>query len=352
MRILIVKPSSLGDIIHTLVAFDYLRAALPEAEFDWLANTEYTDFVGGLDGVARVLPFPRGRFRRRRFPLWIPGFYSWLRTLRHEYDVAVDFQGLQRSGLMTRFSGARRRFGFRNARELAWLHYDKAVELPSSTAHASARYLHLARSVCEFFGAEVPEPETFQRAWRLALPTAVSAFSAPELDEGPRGNIIGLCPGSRWPSKNWTADHWARLAESLESAGCRPLFLGGGGERTLIEGIQACSDRPLRSICGRTTIWQSAALLARCHAVVSVDSAPLHLAASLGVPTVALFGPTDPARVAPRYGEHVVVRQESLSCLACYRRKCPLTKRLCLPEVDPQRVLGALTEVGLCLQGV
>jgi ADP-heptose:LPS heptosyltransferase len=131
-----------------------------------------------------------------------------------------------------------------------------------------------------------------------------------------------------------------------------PVFVGAPGEEPLAqEAIISARADGARTLAwdfvGKLSLWETACLLARAHAVVTVDSAPLHIAAYVGTPTISLFGPTDPARVAPRGSQHRVV-QEELDCLACYRRRCPLPRRACLPDLHAERVLAALETFEEC----
>lgn len=376
VKVLIVKPSSLGDILHTAPAVELLATRRPECRLTWLVNEEYSEFVKDLPGVSEVISFPRGRFRLRRFPLWVPEALSWSRALRQGFDLAMDFQGLQRSGLMSQASGAKERFGFRDARELAWLHYSHPVEVPRAVIHAVDRNLYLVRKALadsrllrkahgDLAPSAVEDEDIeagFASNWCLKVPPAALAFAEKALAGGFSGSSsvdsqgaasppIALCPGARWESKRWPTGRWAELSDALhhESVPFRPILLGGAGDAALLDLILAQASAPIESFVGKTTVWQTAALLKKCAAAVGVDSAPLHLAQSLGVPSVSLFGPTDPSRVGPRGQLHRVLQRENLECNGCYHRACPLPRRLCLPEIPAQTVVAALKD--FCLKG-
>jgi lipopolysaccharide heptosyltransferase I len=359
VKVLVVKPSSLGDILHAAPAVELLSSGHPERRLTWLTNEEYVDFVKDLPGVSEVIGFPRGRFRWRRFPRWLPEAISWSKALSRGFDVAIDFQGLQRSGLMASLSGAGERFGFGDARELAWLHYTHRVEVPQATLHAVDRNLLLARKACstssqlrgvEKHPAEPVDDHDFALGWRLAIPAPALSFAAVALESRPCPPVA-LCPGTRWESKRWPVRRWAELIDALsrEKDLPRPILLGGAGDSEEAAAILKLASAPAESFVGRVTLWQTAALLKHCAAAVAVDSANLHLAASLGIPSVSLFGPTDPARVAPRGSQHRVLQRQDLECNGCYRRSCPLPRRLCLPETPAEAVVAALK--GFCLKG-
>ena len=353
VKILVVKPSSLGDLLNAAPAVELLSRAPSKPSISWVVNEEYTDFVKSFPGVAEVIPFPRQRMRWGSFPRWVPGIVRWLRGLRRDFQVAVDFQGLQRSGLMTRFSRAPERFGLRDARELGWIHYNRRILLSPECIHALDRCIDLAGQVlarsaflgCDpaAAGRELEFWKAGMGAWRLPVPEEHRSFAKAALgDDG--ASRVALCPGARWKSKLWPAESWIDLVRRIRSAHPRIelLVLGGSGEVETATRICEGSGDAVKSWAGETTPWQAAALLERCRAAVTLDSALLHMAASLGVPTVSLFGPTDPARLAPRGPGHRVLRRSGLECLACRERRCPLPRRQCLVDIPAEDVLEAL----------
>ena len=352
VKVLVIKPSSLGDIIHAAGGVESIARRCPDCQVSWLVNEEYASFVSELPGVYEALPFPRGRFRRQRFPLWLPEVASWLRGLRRGFDVAVDLQGLQRSGLMARFSGARERFGPLTARELGWIHYNRRIAIPDELHHAVDRVNYLVEQVIArsaFLlsdGGGGPPPV---RTFRMPVPPAAGDLPRAELGDDlgdDQRDILALCPGTRWPSKRWPAERWVELLELLgkRQPRLRPVFLGAPAEATSIEAIVGKATVPSRSLAGRIDLWGAAAVLESAVAAVTMDSAPLHLAAAVGTPTISLFGPTDPGRVAPRGPRHQVLRKD-LDCLRCYCKECPLERRACLPDIGAEEVLEALEKV-------
>jgi ADP-heptose:LPS heptosyltransferase len=348
--VLLIKPSSLGDIIHCAPAAELIARSRADCRLTWLANEEYASFVRELPGVADVIAFPRQRFRGRRFPFWIAEAALWCRGLRRGFDVAVDLQGLQRSGLMARLSGARERFGPADARELAALHYNRAIDLPAGLEHATDRLLHLAMEVLKRSALLGAPPSG---APLRAAPLAPPAWARREADEllgrGKRA-ILALCPGARWRSKLWPEERWAELLGLLAARrpDLRPVFLGGREEQGFAAAVIARAGAPGENLAGKASLWVTAAILARSLAAVTLDSAPLHLAAAAGTPTLALFGPTEPRRVAPRGPAHAILRRD-LDCLGCYARRCPLVRHACLPDIRAEEVFETLA--GMLAQG-
>ncbi len=350
LKVLVIKPSSLGDIIHCAEAVESIARARLDCRVSWVVNSEYADFVRELPGVFDALAFPRSRFRLSRFPFWLPEAASWFVSLRQGFDVAVDFQGLQRSGLMALWSGAQERFGFREAREASWIYYNRPVEVPRSLCHAGDKVNYLASQVLERSdllssasrAQTVPGTSENGERFRITVPNAVHEAVRSVLGDV-RGPILALCPGSRWASKRWPTARWVELLGLLAKAhsDVHPVFLGAPDERAEIEAIIGEARVPADCLAGRVDLWQTAAVLESAVAAVTMDSAPLHLAVAVGTPTVSLFGPTDPERVGPRGEEHRILRKD-LDCLGCYERECPLERRVCLPEVDAREVLEAV----------
>lgn len=347
VNVLIIKPSSLGDIIHSFRAVERIARARADCRVTWLVNEEYASFVRELPGVAEVLPFPRRKLGLRRFPWCVPHAARWLADLRRGFDVAVDLQGLQRSGFMARLSGARERFGPRDAREFAWLHYNLPISVPPSLRHAVDRLEYVAAAVCQKSAVLSAWPEkSAGTPVQLPVPAVARREATRILGEDEHRPVLLLCPGTRWSSKLWPASRWAEFLD-ISAQRCpqlRPIFLGAPGEEALVREILSQTTVAAADLTGKTPVWTTAAVMERAAAVVTMDSAPLHLAAAVGVPTVALFGPTDPERVAPQGRRHRVVRLD-LDCLACYERTCPLPRRVCLEDLSAERVVDALAEV-------
>lgn len=366
VKVLIIKPSSLGDIIHAAGAVERIATAAPDIQLTWVANEPYVSFVRGLPGVDDVLSFPRQRFVAGRFPLFLPEAIAWARKLRG-FDIAVDLQGLQRSGLMARLSGAEERFGPRDARELARLHYNQPIDIPAGLLHAVDRLDFVADAVIERSAvlarargddrAAPSRPDPDERSadpfggrlpFRLTIPHA-SRDEAAALLKGTE-RAVALCPGTRWASKRWPVSRWARLVRGMTTdlRGVRPVILGAADEQQLVREILSQADvagvAPL-NLVGKGDLWTTAAILERATCVVALDSAQLHLAATVGTPTVSLFGPTDPLRFAPRGDEHRVLRREELTCLGCHKRECPLERRACLPDLEVETVLEAVRDL-------
>ena len=291
MRILIIKPSSLGDVVHALPTVSLIRRKFPEAHITWLINDSFASLLQHCPIIDEVLPFERGRFRS----LWqLPRFTGFLTMLHGKrFDVVVDLQGLLRSGLMSWGTRAPRRIGLSDAREGARLFYNEIVDVPR--AHAVERYLGAARHLgCDSTPIEFP----------LGVSSQVKC-------EG----LIGVNPSARWATKLWGSEKFAELVRRLPHE--RVVLTGSAGEREEIGKIaQGC-----RNLAGETDLFQLAELYRRCAVVITNDSGPMHVAAAVGTPVVGIFGPTDPSLTGPYGKEHVIFRAD-IPCSPCFRDHC------------------------------
>jgi lipopolysaccharide heptosyltransferase I len=317
-RILIVKLSSLGDLFHALPAVHNLKVAL-NARIDWATQPEYADLVRCFSDVERVIVFPRRAFVR--------GFGAFLRDLRRvQYDRVVDLQGLIKSGLVSRLAHARERIGPSYRREGADVFYSSVAGKRNPRRHAVLQAL----DVIDHLGLQ-RVPEEFPAAFP----------SKPEAGHRPR---VALLPTSRWPSKNWPVGHFIDVGRRLRAARNVSLFVVGGKDaaeagRAIEAGVPGTVN-----LAGRTNLVEMGSLLNQMDVLVSNDSGPMHMAAAIGTPVVALFGPTDPSRTGP-YGPGHRVLQAPLPCRPCHKRVCRLAEQVCLASLQPQEVLAAVEDV-------
>lgn len=335
-RILILKPSSLGDIVHALPVLRALRLGLPRAHIAWLVSSSFAPLLRHHPHLDEVLVFDRRRYGR----LWrsggaLRGFAQFLSTLRKgRFDCVIDLQGLFRSAFLASASGAPLRLGFAEAREGAPLFYSHRVRAPREL-HAVERNLRLAGALGL---STAPE-------FDLALTADEHARASAALSErgvDAAGGFIAVLPGARWESKRWPEASFAQLNDTLQACGAPPrVLLGGGDERVMGERIVAQSQAPLANLIGCSDLRVLCALLARSAVVVTADSGPMHIAAALSRPIVALFGPTSAVRTGP-YSQTATVLTHPQPCAPCLRRVCPLRHQNCLRQLEPRRVADAV----------
>jgi lipopolysaccharide heptosyltransferase I len=324
-RILIVRPSALGDVCRSVPVLASVRAAMPEAHIGWLVQDDFAAAIEAHPALNEVIAFPRNRFAGWwKGPARANEMRRWLADLRRKhFDVALDCQGLSRSGLIARLSGASLRAGLRSAREFAWLFYnhrvpDKGAPLPKHTVDQMLCVLQPLNipPVRDMRLYVSPQHQTWWQAEgdRMGL-------GATSSHQGAGDPYAILAPGSRWPSKRWPIERFADLVEPLLRRGfARVIVTGASSERPQIQPLlqrfgldatgsaSARNDHPVIDMVGRTSIGQTMAIIAGAGLVIANDSAPLHMAVGFDRPCIALFGPTDPAEVGPYGMAECVVR--------------------------------------------
>ena len=340
MKILIVRLGALGDVVHALPVAAALRGRYADAQIDWLVDARYAGLLELVPVVDhRIVISTRGqagsggaRRGERRFDGKL-GVVSAIRAMRTErYDAAVDLQGLLKSAALARASGARRVVGFdrRHLRErAASLFYTERCH-PGAAAHVVDKNL----SVLPAFGIHDATP---------AFPFSVGdseALSEVRGDAGERRAFAVINPGAAWPNKRWPPERFGALAAWLrEHHGLDSVVLWGPGEERLARAVAGTSQGAARP-APRTGLRDVIALAGAARLMVSGDTGPLHLAAAVGTPIVALFGPTDPARNGPWSPADISLSRFG-ACVCHYRRRCR-RERACIEEITLQDVCGAI----------
>lgn len=298
-RILIVKRSALGDVVLALPVACALRDRYPDAYIAWVVESRFADVVEGHPALDEVILV-------NRLYLWRPlglarQCWRMSRELRRRrFDWTIDLQGLFKSAMLLPCSGAARRIGRADhRRELSYLLYNERSPLHEGNIHATNRYLEVA----EYLGCDISRP-------RFDLPIRPDArewADAAIRDAAMPANrpLVGLNAGTSHPRKCWPPERFVEVANSLD--GINWVVLGGPGEENLAEGIAARLRGPKVVTAGRTNLPRLVAMLSRLDALVSGDTGPMHIAAALGVPVVALFGPTNPATNGPFGPQHRVL---------------------------------------------
>lgn len=309
-----------------------LRAASPAATIDWLVEEGCEDAVRAHPALSRVVVFPRGRVGLRGLARagGVGALRGLLRDLRAPgYDLVVDCQGLGRSGFFAWWTGAPRRIGFANARELGWLGVNDR--------HHVSRALHTVDRMLGLLEAAGIPPV---RDLRLFAPAADRARASAEFGDD---RLAVLAPTSAWPGKCWPAERYAELAEALLDAGPvdRIAIVGAGGERGQCGPLLALAarDARVRDLVGATSVGMLMALIERASLVVANDSAAVHMAVGFDRPLVALFGPTRIDLVGP-YGRDADVIQ-AVTPAGGNRHKDEAAGRAAMALIPVRRVIEA-----------
>jgi heptosyltransferase I len=306
-RILVIKPSAIGDVVHALPVLNLLRKRWPTAQISWLVTPACAGLLEGHPQLDEVVLFERRRLGHAwRSPAAAGALWRFSRDLRRRrFDLVIDLQGLFRSGWLAWKTRAPVRIGFANARELGWAFYTHRVPIATMEQHAIERYL----SIAEALGCGRGPVE-----FRFATTDEDRAAVAAMVPAGKRFAV--LSPGTNWETKRWPVEHFAACVQPLrDQHGLETIIAGGPGDSALAEQIDGLN------LCGKTTLRQLVALLERAEVVIANDSGPMHVAAALGRPLVTPFGPTNPVRTGPYQRMDSVIRLD-IPCSPCYARRC------------------------------
>ena len=325
-RVCIIKPSSLGDVVHSLPILPALRARWPGAHLAWVVRSVFRQVLEGCHDLDDVIVFDA---KKTTFdPLGAAGFVGLLpRLKRGRYELAIDLQGLLRSGLMTAATGASVRVGLADAREGARWFYTHRVDAPRDSLHAVERIKRVAAAL----GAAIDEPRfdpsigDADRVWAREI---LAPLARPRL-------VLNL--GARWLTKRWPPEHFAEIGRrAVEHHGASLIAVGVREDQPLVDQLTRLLDRvPLLDLCGRTSLNQLAALAQTADLVLSNDTGPLHLAAAAGARVVGVYTCTSPALTGP-WGARAATVESKVWCAPSFIKTCDRLE--CMAELTPDRV--------------
>jgi lipopolysaccharide heptosyltransferase I len=363
-RILLIKPSAVGDVVHTLPVLEKLRRRYPRARIDWLITPENAPLVRGHPALSNILLFDRREFSAdgRRVNA-VANVIRLIKDIRAvHYELVIDLHGQLRSALFAMASQAPVRIGFdrpvrraastfqgrplgnipvhgwAGAREGSWLAYSHRIPIPTLEVHSVDRYLWLGN----LLGFD-NDPPVFNLP---ASPEAEARIAGHLAAHAARGRPLAiLVPGTMWETKHWTPEGFAGVARGLAGLGLLPIFIGSKEEQALNGAIHA--EVPgSTDFTGQTSLADAVSLIRRAAVVVTNDSGLMHVAAALGRPVVSIFGPTNPVQVGP-YGQPGSVVRLNLACSPCnYRRliQCP-NGHACMRDLTVEMVMDRVREV-------
>ncbi len=335
LKILILKPSSLGDIVQTLPVLRCLKLHLPDSAVYWWVETALAPLLEGDPDLSGLVHFDRRRWARPANWLEIWRSVQWIRA--QGFDWVIDLQCLARSGAFAWLANGQRLVGLDERREGARGFYDLAARRASWHTHAVDWYLEVLPLL------KVPVRRDFE--W---IPVRKAASDSIRRQWSPdSARWVAVQPGARWANKRWPAAHFAETVRQLAATepGLRFAILGGKDEQTLGgEVAQAAPDRCL-DLTGRISLPEMIEWIRLCQAMLTNDTGPMHVAAALGTPVIGLFGPTEPARTGP-YAQQSNVLRTSLPCVPCMRPTCHHDPSMeCLKKIQPGTAVSALRRV-------
>ena len=345
MNILIVKLSAIGDVIHTLPALNAVRNYYPEANITWLVEEDAASLVIGHRALNRVIVSKRKRWIKALRSLsllsTIKEVYGFIKVLRDtRYDMILDFQALLKSGILIALAKGQRKIGFGKGlehMEHSYIFLNERIPAVNMEIHALTRGMMLLNAI----GIHTNEVE-------YKLP--VSNDDCEKVDElmkrhGINGvkSLIAINPVAKWESKLWPKERFARLADMIiDEYDARIVFTGGSEDRPTIKDVMSAMKRRALNLAGQTTLKMLAVLYEKTALVISTDTGPMHLAAAMGTPVVAIFGPTAPWRTGPYGSGHRVVRAD-LECSPCFKRQCETID--CMHQISVGQVFDAVSKI-------
>jgi heptosyltransferase-1 len=358
-RILLIKLSAVGDVLHTIPVLNKLRKRYPAARIDWLAAPEIAELLRHHPGINNVIEFARGEWSEpwRLRPFANTGrLAASLRATR--YDLVIDMHGQFRTAVFTLATGAPVRIGFdrpraqvwaasdrelseaarrhawQGARELSWLAYTHHIRLPTLEVHALDRYL----SIGPMLGLDESAADFTFPVPPAARTRVASLLSQRGVVDAASGLII-IAPGTILETKAWREEGFAEVARHFLNQGFAVVLAGAPRERALC--AQIVGDAPgAINLAGETSLTELVALVDRASLCVTNDSGPMHLTVARGRPVVSIFGPTDPIWVGP-YGRLDAVLQSKIACAPCYLRtlaRCP-HQHACMRDITAAAVI-------------
>lgn len=343
MKLLIIKLSSIGDVVHTLPALYALRMGLKaeegsggRVEIDWLVEEAASAILRDHPMIDDIIVVKnRG---------WIMGSNESIRTARRlaarNYDIVLDFQGLMKSGVWVLLSKGKRRIGFSNSREMSHIFLNEKLPPYDPDMHAVERYLELARHA----GGRVSERgPVFQIETGGEELTRVKGLLREKGLTSAGDAFFTIAPCARWSTKLWSDKKFVEFAKAAtERLGMNAVLVGGPGDKSRLDAMKVKIGAKAINTAGEIDLKELASLFTLAAFAVTVDSGPMHIAAAVGTRTIALFGPTAQNRTGP-YGKGHRVISKALPCSPCFLKKCPDAK--CMTEIQVAELLEAAERI-------
>lgn len=338
MNILIVKLSAIGDVIHTLPSLAALRRLYPDAHITWVVEEAAADLIKNHPDLDEVLVSGRKRwnkdFRGGQLRRPLKEVRSFLKTLRQRpYDLVIDFHGLFKSSMIVFLSRGKRKLGYNSMQELSGLFLNEKIP-EDMNKHAVDRYLDFPL----YLGAKIDRAQFVLPSHEAAEVKVQNLLRKYHLEDK---KFIAINPVALWETKLWNNEKFANLADLIhDQLQMKVVFTGS--DKKSIEDITSFMATEKINLGGDTSLPELACLYKKAQMVISTDSGPMHLAAAVGTPVIALFGPTDPGRTGPYGPGHTVIRTQ-LPCRPCFLKKCPTKK--CMEDISALQVFAAVEKM-------
>lgn len=339
--ILIIKLSAIGDVVHALPLLEVLRKNFPEARLDWVVEEESSQIIDEHEEIDNVIISRRKSWQKRLLKgregaAALGEIKQFLKTLRsHEYDLVIDLQGLFKSAILTGLSKGKRKIGGNWGREGSQLFLTERPFLADVEEHAVDRYLKAA----EYLEGE-------KNSWNGRVPIRKSDMRSIDRLLHYKGIedeiLVAINPMAKWKTKLWESKKFAILADRLQKElACKIIFTGSRQDRAEMDEIIESMDEQAVNLAGQTGLKELAYLYSKCQLLITTDTGPMHIAAAMGCPVVALFGPTAPWRTGPYGRGHKVVRDD-IECSPCFKKRCNHVS--CMKNITVDKVFETVKE--------
>ena len=345
MKILIVKLSAIGDVIHTLPSLNAIRKHYPDAHITWLIEEAASSLVIGHEALDRVIISKRKQWIKKIFGQSclknIKEAYQFIKELRDtEYDLIIDFQGLLKSAVLIALARGKRKIGFDKGMEHmehSYIFLNERIPPVNMDNHALLRSLMLINAL----GIKSKEIE-----YKIPVSDYTRNITNELLERhGIKGAglFVAINPVAKWETKLWDNRKFALLADRLiEKYNASVIFTGSQSDKSTIKNIMSFMSKKAVNLAGKTTLKKLAALYEKTRFVISTDTGPMHMAAAVGTPVIALFGPTAPWRTGPFGSEHKILRSGP-DCSPCFKRQCNTID--CMKQISVEQVLDAANSI-------
>lgn len=304
-KILIVKPSALGDIIHTLPVLAALKNNFPDSEIHWVVAKGLHEVLERHPLINKLWIIDKNKWKKLEAAKETLSEIATLKKdlKKEKFDVVIDLQGLFRTGIISKLTGSKCRIGFKKAREGAAIFYNKKIDVDWESIHAVDRYLKLL----EPLGCKVDKVE---------FPMAPFPEECAVMNELPDKYVV-IAPSAGKEANRWPAERFGRLVSKLKLPS---VVVSNAADAKIADEVVASSDGKAVSLAGRTTIMELVAVIKNAEYFISNDTGPMHIAAALNVPVFAIFGPANPVRTGP-YGDIHTIIKADIPCSPCYKKK-------------------------------
>lgn len=346
-RILFIKQSSLGDIVHTLPVAHALKRHHPDCSIGWIVEQGYAGIVERDLAVDHVYPIhipatsdphaPRGVYGKALIAT-VKTLAVLKRTFRKfPFDISLDLHASFRSGVLALTNPKGTRLGFADAKELNTFFQHEHVTVPKAVEHALDKNLLF----CKHLQCAVAEEDFYMCTSSEDRKRANTFLYTHGVGEGQRFAYAN--PAARWETKFWPVQKWAQLADQLIDSGTPVVFGGSATDQKYIASITSIMKKKPIIAAGCLSLEESVALIEQAAVYVGLDSGPMHIAAMVKTPVAALFGPTHPERVGPYKVAHKIIQAPGVDCLCCRQRSC--SHMSCMKGITVEQVYGAVVEL-------